>query len=968
MNASWERIRALFHAALEQPADARTAFVASACEGNEALRREVESLLDAHRAADRFLERPAISFDAGHSGPAPTAFQPGDRIGNFEVIGALGAGGMGEVYRARDEQLRREVAIKLLPTALADDPQRLARFERESRLLAALNHPHIATIHSVEHAEGVHALVMELIEGPTLADRLRRGALDWREALGFARQLAGALEAAHDKGVVHRDLKPANIKLSSSGSLKLLDFGLAKDRTEHEPAGDPSSPHPADALQTLDGWVLGTCAYMSPEQARGLPVDKRTDIWAFGCLLFEMLTGKRAFAGRTIPETIEAVLERQPDWTSLPATIPDDIRRLLRRCLEKDRERRLHDIADARIEIEDLLRAREDVAGPSDAGRTGTRLLGLAVIVALAAGAAAVGWWLRAVIVSDRPPIRVTRSSWILPGGATLSSAPAVSPDGQHLAFTASAPGQPTRLFVRPFSTLEARSIAGTDGAEHPFWSPDSRSVGYFTRNRLMKVAIDGGGPVEICATRAARGGTWSRNGVIVFAPDMIDSGLAWVSADGGEVRSATLLDRTEGENSHRWPVFLPDGVHFLYFVRSIRADRCGVYLGRVDRAASTPGAPLFRSENEAQYVALAPDTGALVSTVNGHLQVRGFDPRQLRLNRDPATLDVAAGGLGLYHASMFSASADVLIHVSSAIPYGQRFASVDRHGGRPEVRDDRKVLNWPRLSPDGRRVAYQEIDAAVGSPDLVVDDLERGSRLRVTKDGGAGLLPVWSPDGQRLAYVTGTVAASRLVIAAADGTGAAATLPCPGLLCYATDWSSAGLLATVRTGDQNPAPIRGPADVWILSTASGETSRPLLSESFVERDARFSPDGRLVAYVSEETGRPEVTIQRIDGVPARNVISVGGGDQPVWGRDGRELFFVDPQGALRSVPVSRGADGRPVAGTPVLLAVPPIGFGHFSTQYDVSPDGRRIYYFDRRREPAPAEIGIVFGWRALLK
>jgi Tol biopolymer transport system component len=707
---------------------------------------------------------------------------------------------------------------------------------------------------------------------------------------------------------------------------------------------------------------------MSPEQAHGLPVDKRTDIWAFGCLLFEMLTAKRAFAGNTIPETIEAVLERQPDWTALPVTTPDGIRRLLWRCLEKDRQRRLHDIADARIEIEDLLQTREEAARPSGAGRTRKRLLGLSAILVLAAGAATLGWWLRAVIVSERPTLRVTRSTWVLPGSAALSSAPAVSPDGQHIAFTASTKGQPPRLFLRSFSTLEARSIAGTDGAEHPFWSPDSRSVGYFARNRLLKVAVEGGGPVEICATRAGRGGTWSRNGVIVFAPDLIDSGLAWVSADGGALHPATLLDRTQGENSHRWPVFLPDGIHFLYSVRSIRADRRGVYLGRVDRAAATPGAPLFRSENEAQYVSLTRDAGVLVSAANGHLEVRGFDPRQLRLNRDPTTLDVAASGLGPYHASLFSASPDILIHLSSPIPYGQRFASVDRDGERLNVREDRKVLNWPRLSPDGSRILYQEIDAAVGSPDLLVEDLERGNRLKLTKDGGAGLLPVWSPDGQRLAYVTGTVATSTLVIGSADGTGTVATVPCPALLCYPTDWSSAGLLVTVRTGDQNPAPIRGPADVWILSTASGETSRPLLAESFVERDARFSPDGRLVAYVSEETGRPEVSIQRVDGTPARDVISVGGGDQPVWGRNGRELFFVDPQGALRSVPVARGPNGRPVFGKAVVLDVPPIGSGHFSTQYDVSPDGRRIYFFDRRREPAPTEVGIVLGWRALLK
>jgi Tol biopolymer transport system component len=588
-------------------------------------------------------------------------------------------------------------------------------------------------------------------------------------------------------------------------------------------------------------------------------------------------------------------------------------------------------------------------------------------MVALAAGTAALGWWLRTVFVTDRPTLRFTRSTWVLPAGAALNSAPAVSPDGQHIAFTASAKGEPNRLFLRSLSTLDARPIAGTDGAEHPFWSPDSGSVAYFARGRLMKVAINGGGPVEICATRGGRGGAWSRNGVIVFSPDAIDSALAQVSAGGGAAQPATVLDRAQGENAHRWPVFLPDGIHFLYFVRSIQGDRRGVYLGRVDRAAETPGAPLFRSESEAQYVPLTRDTGVLVSAANGHLEVRGFDPRRLRLTRDPITLDVAASGLGLYHASMFSASPDVLIHVASPIPYGQRLASVDRDGGRLDVREERRVLNWPRLSPDGRRIAYQELDATAGSPDLLVEDLERGSRLKVTKDGAAGLLPVWSPDGQRLAYVTGTVAKSTVVIGSADGTGALTTVPCPAQQCFPSDWSPAGLLTTVRTVDETTGLARGPSDVWILSSADGEASRPLLAESFIERDARFSLDGRLIAYVSEETGRPEVSIRRIDGRPARDVISVGGGDQPVWARNGQELYFVDPQGALRRVSVARGSDGRPVPGKPVLLGVPPIGFGHSSTQYDVSREGR-IYFFDRRREPPPSEVGVLIGWRALLK
>ena len=961
MTPNWQRVRDVFHAALEQPADGRAEYLVRVCEGEEDTRCEVESLLAAYGASDGFLERAVVDIAREKRGDALPALRSGDRVGNFEIVGSLGSGGMGEVYRARDAQLRREVAIKLLPRAVADDPQRLARFDRESRILAALNHPHIATIHSLEHAGDLHALVMELVEGPTLDERLRRGALPWPEALAIARQLANALEAAHEKGVVHRDLKPANIRFTASGSLKLLDFGLAKEIAQHEPAVLGPAPVPDGVLTTTDGLIVGTCAYMSPEQARGLPVDKRTDIWAFGCLLFELLSGTRAFAGKSATETIAAVLERQPDWAALPDTMPPSICALLRRCLEKDPHVRLHDIADVRIEMDAAVETDDPVARALRRRRARNRVLMLGSIIAIGAASVVVGWLLRAAIVKERSIPRGMRSTWRLPPGAVLDSPPIVSPDGQHLAFTVSTNGQPTRLWIRTLSTLDARLIPATEGAAHPFWSPDGRTLGYFARGRLMKVAIGGGAPVEICSASAGLGGTWSGNGIILFAPDRIDAGLVQVSANGGAVQPATLLDGTQGENSHRWPVFLPDGIHFVYFVRSTRAERRGVYIGRVDRPAVIPGQPLFQSDSEAQYVPLDRERGVLLSAAHDHLELRPFDPRRLVLTGDPYALDIAASPLTPYHPSMVAASADVLAYVSAPIPYGQRFASVDRDGARPTVREQRQILNWPRLSPDGRRIAYQDLDGTAGTPDLWVEDLDRGTRLRLTKEGAAGLMPVWSPDGSRIAYVTGTRSKPVLVIAAADGTGPTFTVACPGVRCLPADWSPDGrwLLTTVH--------LATGVDVWLLATDGRRAHRPLLAEAFVERDPRFSSAGDLVAYVSEESGAPEVSIQRIDGAPARDVISVGGGDQPVFGRDGKELFFVDPQGMLRSVTVNRRPGARPVFGKPLPLKVPRIGFGHFSTQYDVSPDGRRIYFFDRRHDSSPSEIGLVLGWRALV-
>jgi len=951
--SDWERVRILFHEALGRPLEDRAAFLERECAGDGDLCREVESLLAAESAAGQFLETPAYRAEDDARAAPPTTLAAGDRIGDFEVLGALGSGGMGEVFRARDLKLHRDVALKLLPRPFARDPQRLARFERESRILASLSHPHIAAIHSIDQVDDLRLLVLELVEGPTLADRLGEGPLPQIEALEIARQLAEALEAAHDRGIVHRDLKPANIKTSPAG-IKLLDFGLAKEHVRHASAVAPAEPAVGG---TTDGLILGTCAYMSPEQARGKPVDKRTDIWAFGCVLFEMLTGRRAFAGETLSDTVAAVLERQPDWTRLPGATAPGVARLLRRCLEKDPARRLHDIADARLEIEDaLLPAGAVVESRPRRDHVRTALL----LLILAAGTLALGWWLRGRPDGARAERLPTYFTWSAPAGLALDSPAVISPDGRQIAFTARAGAEgPSRLFIRALHERDVRAIEGTQSAKQPFWSPDSRAIAYFARGRLMKVAIDGGAPVEICTAPDGRGGAWSRSGVILFTPMTIQAGLLRVSADGGTPVPATLLDTAHGENSHRWPAFFPDGVHFLYHARAISPERRGVYLGRVDRPAATGGEALFRSESEALYVPLdGADRGALLSVADGQIEARRFDANRNVLIGDPVRIGLPAASNTLYHAMMVSASADVLTYVADAIPFGHRFASVRRDGSDLRVRDERETQNWPRLSPDGRRIVRQRLDALPGRPALWAEDLERGIEVVITDEG---VVPTWSPDGRKIAYLADVRKRPVVTIAAADGTGVLSTVACPAARCDPSDWSKDGLalLATVFDGDDQ--------DVWLLSTTDPARSRPLLDGPFVERDARFSPDGRFVAYVSHQTGRPEVSVQAIEGTPRRDVISVGGGDQPVWRRNGGELFFVDPDGMLRSAPVRWSISGQPAFGSSAPLTVPRIGSGHWSTQYDVSPDGQRIYFLDRRLDPAPTGFGVVIGWRALL-
>jgi Tol biopolymer transport system component len=936
-------VRQLFHDALAQASGARDAFVTSAGPHGHATRDEVRSLLAAHQEAGQFLESPVARLPGEPLAP-PSTLRAGDHVGRFHVIETLGAGGMGEVYRVRDLQLGREVALKILPPAMAADQRRFSRFERESRVLASLDHPNIAAIHSIEHVDGLHLLVLQLVEGPTLADRVAQGPVPLAEALEISSQLARALEAAHDSGIVHRDLKPTNVKVSIDGHVTLLDFGLAKERRSGPARGD----------DTVEGVVLGTWGYMSPEQARGLPTDKRTDIWAFGCILYELLTARPAFAGAHPSDSIAAVLDREPDWTALPHALSLRLRLLLRRLLEKDPANRLHDIADARLEIDDARQGDDPTpAGPPNRG---WHLLAiLAVTAAVAAAALAAGWWARGRVSTVSP---ITRFAWTLPPGMVLGSAPSVSPDGRQLVFAASAAGTPTQLYVRSLHDLDAQPIPGTEYAQHPFWSFDGKSLGFFARGALMRLALDDGVPVKIATTPGEpKGGTWGSDGTIVFAPAQIENALWRVPSGGGTPTPATVLAVADGDNAHRWPQFLPDGVHIVYFVRSQVHERRGVYLARIDRP-TTPGTMLFRSENEAVFERLNAREGLLLNASDGFVDVRRLDLIRMSIG-DPRRLVVPSAGNTPHHAAMLSVGAGVLAHTDLPMPYGARLASVQLSGANLQVEPVRGIINWPRLSPDGTRLATVRFDAMTGIADLWVDDLERGTRTRVTHERIAARLPVWSPDGSRLAYVSG-FGTPVLTTTTADGTGEMTTIPCPWSHCEPTDWSADGRWLVVQTTTNRQA------DVWLSRVDGTGEARPLLTASYTERDARMSPDGRLLAYVSEESGRAEVSVRSLDESPRRVVVSPSGGSQPVWVRDGRTLAFVDPDGWLRLVEVHRQADGRLVTDGLTRPPVPAIGLGHFFTQYDLSPDGR-LHFVNREPGPSPPEIRFILGWRGLL-
>ncbi len=714
----WPRVKEIFDEALACAPGGRAAFLRNACGKDAALEADVESLLAAHDGVGSFAE------------PAAPAWAVGAELGPYRILEPLDAGGMGEVYRALDTRLQREVALKVLPTALADDPDRVARLAREARLLAALNHPHIATIHGLEIAGTVHAIVMELIEGPTLADRLAGGPLPLDTALAIARQIAEALEAAHAKGIIHRDLKPANIRLTATGTVKVLDFGLAK-------AMGPVAPAPSGAA-SRDGAVMGTPAYMSPEQARGEFLDERTDVWAFGCVLFEMLTARRPFGRATIAETLAAILEHTPDWSLLPPGVPAAVRRALRRCLERDPRQRLHHIADVRIELDDAASDPEGAApaAPS-AGRRRERALGLlAVALALALAAAVGAWLLRAPLPPPDP--------WVLDITTPRTSDPwsfAVSPDGRRIVFVAEHEGQPT-LWVRALNETRARALPGTDAARRPFWSPDSRSIGFFSNSELRRVEARGGSVQTVTHVIGGTTAAWGPDGTILFS-SVAPLALRRVNAAGGAVGPATTL--TVESTGHRHPQFIRGSRQFLFFGAGPDGVR-GVYQGSLDSLEATR---LVASDSQGVY--LAP--GWLLFVRQGTLLAQAFDPEERTVRGEPITVADSVGFDPITGYGAFSASDAGMMAYRTGQPPTTRLSWFDRSGKVLGTfgADEQAGLMNVRLSPDGSRLVAER--SLKNETDLWLLDASHQTRFTRGSNGSLERLPVWSPDGTRIAF-----------------------------------------------------------------------------------------------------------------------------------------------------------------------------------------------------------------------
>jgi eukaryotic-like serine/threonine-protein kinase len=869
----------------------------------------------------------------------------GAKLGSYEITAKLGEGGMGEVYRATDTKLKRDVAIKVLPAAFTEDKERLQRFEREAQLLAQLHHPNIASIFGLEESDGTRALVMELVEGPTLAERLETGALPFNESLSVSLQIAHALEEAHEKGIVHRDLKPQNIKASIEGKVKVLDFGLAKAM---DPSGAISGPGSASHLAksptltmgaTVQGMILGTAAYMSPEQAKGFPVDKRADIWAFGVVLYEMLTGGTLFAGDSVGDTLAAVIRADIDLDRLPAETPGAIRRLLRRCLERNPKNRLHDIADARIVLEEVLRGVEfesvPAAAPVAAPARRVWPFAAAVAVALATGAAVDRWLVSSAPLADAG----ARWAVAIPDGYTLSSAEypqvAISADGRQQAAVVVDDGGTPSILLRTRDEFAARIVPGTERANTPFFSPDGNWLGFYRDTGLFKVPLGGGPPIRLAAASGqTRGATWSRDGNIYFAPDSV-GGLQRVSELGGPTTEATRLDEGRDERTHRWPSALPDGSAVL-FTCDTQASTEYYDDARIEavRTANGERTVLVEGSSQARY---APG-GHLVFARGGALFAVAFDAKALAVRGAPTTVaqgvatDVGSGAVQF----AIAANGDA-VWAPGGTTASYRLVWMDRGGSESSLPLPAAPYNESELSPDGRRVAL--VGGEGGVSDLWVADLERGTVTRLTV-GEFVTNPVWTPDGARILYGTRSRGATKyrwlIVWKPADGSRDAETLVESDRTLSTSDVTDDGrfLLYSEIKADATGE------DLFRLPLAGERTPELLLGGQLFKREGKVSPDGRWLAYVSDEGGQSTVFVRPFPAGEGRWQISTPNGVEPRWSRDGRELFYRTNQTLYRvAVDGSRGfSAGRP---EPLFDRV---ASGSAVHTYALSPDGQRIF------------------------
>lgn len=895
----------------------------------------------------------------------------GTKLGRFEIRSLIGVGGMGEVYRATDPKIGRDVAIKVLPADFSADKDRVARFEQEAQAAGALNHPNILAIYDVDTQDGVLYVVSELLEGEELRARLDDGAIPLRKVTEYAQQIVSGLSAAHEKGIVHRDLKPENLFITNDDRVKILDFGLAKLR---EP--DTNIHGSEDATRralTNPGVVMGTVGYMSPEQVRGLAVDHRSDIFSFGVILYEMLTGNRAFHGDSVVETMNAILKEDVDeFEDENRRIPPSFDKLMRRCLEKKPDQRFYSAHDLGFALEALsspttssgssLTTTAKALGDEPAAKSAWpgRLAWVAAALFLLTTVLMSVLYFRRVEPRS-PAMRFTLGP---PDKTSFAEASAISPDGQQVAFITVGAAGVTSLWVRPLAFPEPRLLAGTEGALFPFWSPDSRSIGYFAGGKLRKIDA-GGGPSQTLAEASAtdpRGGTWAPDGTIVFAPNTLQP-LMRVSSSGGPVSEVTKLDEEAGQTSHRWPSFLPDGKHFIYFGRGTQPERQGLYVSSVD----SPGSKFLIAAGVTGTYSEAEGKGYLLFIRESTLMAQPFDARKLELSGEPVPIvqgvSCFPNDVGPTAYSAFSAGAGHLVY-RTGDRQTTRLTWFERSGRALEAVTEPGDYHEPTLSADGKKLLFGRREGT-GNQDIFLMDFSRGSTTRLTFTPGAEASSIFSPDESQVVFYSDRSGDGEFYRKASSGAGNDELVMTGMKTPYPDRWSRDGKYLLFEADDGPKTKF----DLWILPMTGDPKPFVYLNSEFQEAHAQFSPDGRWVAYASDETGRSEVYVQSFPISGGKWSISTAGGDQPQWRGDGKELFYLAPDRTLMAVPINSGTTFDP--GRPAVLfqtSVPQTGLTDDRNNYTPTQDGQRFIVNSLVDAANAQPLTVVLNWAADMK
>ncbi|MBI4470913.1 MAG: PD40 domain-containing protein [Acidobacteria bacterium] len=966
----WQRVSDLLEEAFKREPYERAAFLDQVCAGDEALRGEVESFLESDREAGRFIESPAVEAVAPLFTDDKTELLIGERIGPYKMLSLIGAGGMGQVYLAEDSRLGRRVALKVLTECFTREEERVRRFQQEARAAGLLNHPNILIVHDIGTHENVPYIVSELLEGQTLRGSLDAGRPPVHEALEFALQIAHGLGAAHAAGIVHRDLKPENLFVTKDGRVKILDFGLAKLRPPKRREGEVTG-EPLTSLQTNPGVVMGTTGYMSPEQAQGQEIDHRSDIFSFGVILYEMLSGQRPFEGASAAEVMSAILRDDPPaLVETDSAIPPALDRVVRHCLEKKPDARFQSMSDVAFNLEGLSDSAVRVpAAPLVASGQRERRERLGWIVAAVAVLATVATL--AVAYFRRPPVegRSIRSFILAPEESSLlpprsDGGPAISPDGTRLAFVATTKGRGRLLWVRSLDAVSARALAGTEDARNPFWSPEGRFIGFFADKKLKKIEASGGPQITLCDVQSeTRGGAWNRDGVIIFAPSTAGT-LYRVPASGGVPSPVTQLNEARGEVSHTWPYFLPDGQHFLYLTKydsAVETERDGIYVASLE---SNESKPLLRASCKAVY-----GQGYLLFLLGTTLMAQPFDAKRLETAGDPLLVaeQILFGHVG---SGFFTVSEDGILAYQTGPVGVSQLTWFDRMGHSPGVLGDQARQGDPRLSPDGKMVMVTILDPKTRNRGLWLYELARGLRTRFTLEPSEDRAPVWSPDGRRIVFTSDRQGHWDLYQKASSGTGSEERLLESQSYEVPFSWSPDGRFLLYRPFDPKTS-----WDLWILpmSNDSGMNSPPgepfpFVRTGFHEMGGEFSPDGRWIAFQSDESGRQEMYVAPFPGPGGKRRISTAGGQWPKWRGDGREIFYLAADDKLMAAEVRLKGATLEVGAVRALFITRPFDSGYTGYPYDVTRDGERFLVNTAVETGASSPITLVINWMADLK